>query len=34
MRQGGMILRDIMDELEIEVKEGIEGNYLKKKLKD
>lgn len=32
MRQGGIILRDIMNELEKEVKEGLEGNYLEKKV--
>lgn len=32
MRQGGMILRNIMDELEKEVKEGLEGSYLEKRV--
>jgi len=31
MRKGGMILKSIMDELEKDVKEGIEGSYLEKK---
>jgi methionyl aminopeptidase len=31
MKKGGMILANIMDELEREIKVGIEGNYLEKK---